>query len=234
VATDWDGYRDLVCDGETGFLVPTCMVDGATATATARLILGEINYDYYLAQCNQAAVVDVSAAAAAYARLLGDAALRQQLGAAARQRALRQFTWKQVVHAYEEIWLSQEQERRASQAVADGRGPSCYPPPEVAFAGYPTRWLTDADSVTATPDAAARLTTLLTLALSAYSADTRCTDPSLLTNVLRTATAGCTLSQLDEHLQRAGIAPPIGRATVAWLLKYDLLRAQPTAATEVR
>ena len=38
VASDWDGYRDLVVDGHTGFLVPTAMVAGATAAATARLL----------------------------------------------------------------------------------------------------------------------------------------------------------------------------------------------------
>ena len=31
VATDWDGYRDLVDDGRTGLLVPTTMVRGASA-----------------------------------------------------------------------------------------------------------------------------------------------------------------------------------------------------------
>ena len=31
VASDWDGYRDLVDHGRTGFLVPTAMVEGATA-----------------------------------------------------------------------------------------------------------------------------------------------------------------------------------------------------------
>ena len=39
VASDWDGYRDLVIDGVTGFLVPTYMVRGATEDATARLLL---------------------------------------------------------------------------------------------------------------------------------------------------------------------------------------------------
>ena len=54
VATDWNGYRDLVEHGRTGFLVPTAMVAGATATATARLLTGEINYDHFLAECSQA------------------------------------------------------------------------------------------------------------------------------------------------------------------------------------
>ena len=39
VASDWDGYRDMVVDGETGFLVPTSMVRDATADATSRLLV---------------------------------------------------------------------------------------------------------------------------------------------------------------------------------------------------
>src|SRR6516164_5936950 len=57
VASDWDGYRDLVADGETGFLVPTSMVRGGTADATARLLLGATDYDGFLAECNQAVAV---------------------------------------------------------------------------------------------------------------------------------------------------------------------------------
>src|SRR5262249_13379848 len=55
VASDWNGYRDLVVVGRTGLLVPTQMLPGATATATARLLLGEGNYDNFLAECSQAA-----------------------------------------------------------------------------------------------------------------------------------------------------------------------------------
>ena len=40
VGSDWDRYRDLVADGETGFLVPTRMVRGATAEATTRTSSG--------------------------------------------------------------------------------------------------------------------------------------------------------------------------------------------------
>src|SRR5262249_43937309 len=41
VASDWDGYRDLVVDGETGYLVPTYMVSDASSDSTARLLMGE-------------------------------------------------------------------------------------------------------------------------------------------------------------------------------------------------
>ena len=61
VASDWDGYRDLVVDGQTGFLVPTAMVAGATTGATTRLLTGELTYDHFLAEISQATVVDAPA-----------------------------------------------------------------------------------------------------------------------------------------------------------------------------
>src|SRR5262249_46483073 len=117
VASDWDGYRDLVVSGETGLLVPTTMVRDATAATTSRLLVGEIGYDHFLAECRQAAAVAPPAAAAAYARLLGDATLRKQLGDAGRRRVLEHFTWERVIAAYESLWQEQEAERQARAAV---------------------------------------------------------------------------------------------------------------------
>jgi len=37
IASDWNGYRDLVTDGETGFLVPTLMIRDATTDLISRL-----------------------------------------------------------------------------------------------------------------------------------------------------------------------------------------------------
>ena len=60
VASDWDGYRDLVDPGVTGLLVPTTMVAGASAGATARLLFGAIDYDHFLAETSQTISVDVA------------------------------------------------------------------------------------------------------------------------------------------------------------------------------
>ena len=76
VATDWNGYRDLVVDGETGFLVPTTMCAGASGSSTSRLMFGEVDYDHFLAEVSQTVAVDVSAAGEALARLISDEALR--------------------------------------------------------------------------------------------------------------------------------------------------------------
>jgi glycosyltransferase involved in cell wall biosynthesis len=180
VATDWDGYRDLVADDETGLLVPTVMVHGATLDVTLRLMLGAVDYDAFLAECNQAVAVDPAAAAAAYTRLIADAELRRRMGRAGRQRVLRHFTWERVIRAYEQLWREQDAERRAvTDAAQVAIGPPCYPAPEVSFTGYPTTWLQDNAEVTAAPGAGGDLLRLLAIPLCAYAGQ-RVTDVAVL------------------------------------------------------
>jgi glycosyltransferase involved in cell wall biosynthesis len=229
IASDWDGYRDLVVEGETGFLVPTSMIQGATADATFRLLLGAVDYDAFLAECNQAVTVDPAAAAEAYARLLRNPALRQQMGAAGRQRILERFTWAQVVRAYEDLWRSQDAERRAHVARYGGaspstKGPPCFPAPEASFAGYAAHVLDGRSSIQAVSGAEAELRRLLTLPLCSYSGERRVQDEGMLRALLTTAVSPRTVAELEEILGRSGIAPGRARATLAWLMKYGLLR----------
>ena len=120
-----------------------------------RLLLAAVDYDAFLAECNQAVTVDVEAAAERYSRLILDADLRRRLGAAGRQRILDHFTWKRVIQAYEKLWLEQDRERQAQvkvgKPVRRGLGPAYYPAPEVSFAGYPTFMLGDDARVVSTP-----------------------------------------------------------------------------------
>ncbi len=229
VASDWDGYRDLVAPGETGLLVPTAMVPGATLDATARLQFGAIDYNLFLAECSQAVVVDCTRAAEAFTRLIGDEALCRKMGAAGRQRALQRFDWSHIIRAYEELWSSQEQERQdrlrhASRDVSPSSGLARYPAPEYSFAGYPTSWLPDDQSVTAVPTAAGQLEQLLALPLVHHVATTRVSDVTLLRAVLAAAKR-CPLGELANVLTKAGVERGKARATLAWMLKYDLLRA---------
>jgi glycosyltransferase involved in cell wall biosynthesis len=229
VASDWDGYRDLVADGETGLLVPTAMVGGATADATARLLLGAVSYDGFLAECNQAVAVDPAAAAGAFGRLLADPALRRRLGAVGRQRVLERFTWAGVVRAYEDLWRRQEGERRAFVAAHPASGPRppglpVFPAPEVSFAGYPTLLLEDGARVEAVPRAEAGLGLVLALPLTNYAREQRVGEEAVLRALLDEARSPRTLAEMDAALHRLGVGHGAGRATLAWMLKYGLLR----------
>ena len=229
VATDWNGYRDLVLEGETGYLIPTMMVRDATRDATSRLLIGEMDYDHFLAECSQTVTVDCRAAAAAFTRLLGDAALRRSMGEAARQRALTQFGWQHIVKAYENLWQSQEEERLnwckgMRTAPEHENTPVCFPALEFSFAGYPTSWLGSEDWLAAAPGAERRLEQVLQLPLTNHVGYIRCSDRAVLAAVLALARTPCRMAQLESFLTQAGVGPAASRATLAWMLKYDLLQ----------
>lgn len=228
VASDWDGYRDLVDPGETGLLIPTLCVPGATSDATSRLIVGEIDYDHFLAECNQSVTVDPVATAAAFTRLLDDPSLRRNLGEQGRRKVLERFAWSRVVTAYQALWQSQEADRQARTrhlTRPSGSTPSAYPSPEHTFACYPTRWLRDDDTLTAPPGSSGLLEALLNHPLTHYAADRRLTDPAPLLALLAKANTPTTLKAMEDDLRAAGVGPARARATLAWLLKYGLLVA---------
>ncbi|HEY2785007.1 MAG TPA: glycosyltransferase family 4 protein [Fimbriiglobus sp.] len=222
VASDWDGYKDLVTNGETGWLVPTFMIRGATHDSTARLVLESHSYEHFLAETSQAVVVDSAAAARALTRLIADESERRRMGEASRRSALQRFSWNGVIRAYEKLWEEQELTRqeierhRHSKPALPRTG--LYPSPENAFAGYPSKWLNDDVLLTATPDAVARLDGLLGMPLINHAAWSRINNPAAL-GALLLAANGRTLAELESAL-----GGPLARATIAWMLKYDLLR----------
>jgi len=235
VASDWDGYRDLVVDGQTGYLIPTYMIPGATVDTTSRLVFGEIGHEEFVAQCNQAAAVDVEASAAAYARLIGDASLRQQMGEMGRRRAVEQFAWPRIIRNYERLWGEQERDRLARAPREDAarkghNGPALYPSPETSFVGHPSAWLREEDRIVTAEDAEGSMEMLLSMPLANYLGHRRCQDPRVLRSILATATHPCLLSELEGVLRRSSISHIAGRSTLAWMIKYGLLQVVPGPA----
>lgn len=101
VVSDYDGYRDIVVHGETGFTVPTLAPVATPGVDMLAPVFFDSQYHLLLAQQT---VVDVPALAEALARLGTDAALRARMGAAARARVLAEFTWDGVVARWLDLW----------------------------------------------------------------------------------------------------------------------------------
>ncbi|MBG3876079.1 glycosyltransferase family 4 protein [Desulfovibrio oxamicus] len=101
VVSDYDGYRDIVVHGETGFTVPTMAPVATPGVDMLAPVFFDSQYHLLLAQQT---VVDVPALAEAVARLATNADLRARMGAAARVRVLAEFTWDSVVARWLDLW----------------------------------------------------------------------------------------------------------------------------------
>ena len=79
------------------------------------------------------------------------------------------------------------------------------------------------DRLVADEDARERLQWLLNIPLTNYEAERRTEDPQVIRAVLAAAASPRPLGDLAGVLAGAGLDHTAARATVAWMLKYDLL-----------
>jgi D-inositol-3-phosphate glycosyltransferase len=106
LASDWNGYKDLVVDGETGYLVRTLMPQYPERFEDLRGSGGMRAWDILAATT----VIDLKQFCQMLDMLLTDSDQRLRLGRQSRERALRLFDWAVVIKKYEALWdqLSQE------------------------------------------------------------------------------------------------------------------------------
>jgi hypothetical protein len=139
IASDFDGYRELVAHGRTGFLVPTLGPSAAPDTDARSCFVPAGEYHLRLAQ---QCVVEQAPLADAMARLALDRELRLSMGALARRRVLGAYSWDGVVRQYVDLWdrlaalpVSREEETRLRGA----RHPAHPPYMEIFGAYYSSR-----------------------------------------------------------------------------------------------
>ena len=144
VVSDWNGYKDTVVDGETGFRIPTVTAPpGAGIDIADRYAARLDSYDRLIGITSLATAVDVGACAEAIAALANDRELRLRLGEAGRARARRLYDWRVVVGAYQELWkeLAEHRASGAGVALREHARQSAkvdYPDPFAIYRGYPT------------------------------------------------------------------------------------------------
>ncbi len=108
VASDYDGYRDLVAEGETGLLVPTigpaaAVADGWEDDAVDMLAPVLFDNQYHLLLAQRTAV-RTDALRRALARLLADADLRRRMGRAGYERVRGQYLWPDIIERHLSLW----------------------------------------------------------------------------------------------------------------------------------
>lgn len=101
VVSDWDGYRDSVRHGETGFLLPTTFTD---CLGDLERDAGHLGSEFTHLSLGQSATVDMGKCYEFLCYLIEQEPLRAQLAQASRQRAVQVYDWSRVIPRYEELW----------------------------------------------------------------------------------------------------------------------------------
>jgi glycosyltransferase involved in cell wall biosynthesis len=141
VVSDWNGYRETVVHGSTGFLIPTFWGDCDDEAIAAWQLWGDAPESERLLA--RTVAISVGDLCRFIETLLLEKDLRTEMGLASRARAESQFTWRRVIGLYEECWHELiETEAGDPTQLPSGGTPAFYS----TFGHYASRTL-DADSL---------------------------------------------------------------------------------------
>lgn len=211
IASDYDGYRDLIRDGRTGFLIPTVDSGADELASLMAPLLYDTAYHLWLAQD---VAVDVGVLARRIEDLLAPA-VRERMGAAAREHA-RGFDWAEIIGRYLTLWNTLW-EQDAPDAP-DWRHPLALDYPRL-FAGHPSARLDAGDGLRCSGLGQAVLRGLDFPVVHAGIADR--IDLDLMRAVLVWTRHGIAWGALLAKAEPASVDRM--RATVMWMLKGDML-----------
>ncbi|MEG2173068.1 MAG: glycosyltransferase family 4 protein [Desulfovibrionaceae bacterium] len=221
IASDWDGYRDIIIPQRTGLLVPTM----APADTPELDLLSPLLFDnqHHVLRSQQSAV-SVPELAAALCLLAADAPLRERMGQQAHAHVLEHFTWDAVVSRWLNLW----QELRdtplspaAHEQLRHTRHPT-HLPTGALFAPYASHSLC--------PDTRVRCTALGetlrrgSIPFQAFTTFDNMPSPEEIMPLLVWARAGTSLAQL--HSRSPNMPPEKLNYYILWALKHDLLEQE--------
>jgi D-inositol-3-phosphate glycosyltransferase len=190
VVADWDGYRDTVVDGETGFLVPTCWgrFDG-NMYGTCDML----GWFYDHAVQAQSIVLDISCMQNRLQQLIANRELRAAMSERSRARAVAEFSFANIARRYDELWVDLRAMASKSHPVA--KVTSFDQPAYFDFFGhFATKELSNEWRVQKAEESAFSFESVLRVA-QAELPGIPLLDGALVTEIARTLSAAQTASQ---------------------------------------
>lgn len=219
VASEYDGYRDIIAHGETGLLVPTL---GPETTPDADVLAPVVFDNQYHLLLSQRTVVEVPALAEALKTLIESPDLRRTMGAAARQRVLDNFSWQTVISQYVQLWDDLRGLPVDETGLSETAHPQAIPYGRI-FGHYTTRTLTPETMVRAgrTGEAYYRGKDFPTL----YSGMTLSIKPELTKKLVFLARKSVDTGTLIRKFMdvEPSLDENAAKNHVLWSLKHDIL-----------
>lgn len=102
VVADWDGYRETVSHGETGFLIPTSWGSSDHDVRGMDNLLGSLP-DHML--LTQSIVLDLAEMQDRLQQLMRQPELRATMAGRSRARAVAEFSYTAAARHYDELWV---------------------------------------------------------------------------------------------------------------------------------
>lgn len=176
IVSDWDGYKDTIVDGLTGFRIKTSMPDCDDGLElTSRHAFETDTYDRYSGYTSQTIAVDIPAFTSRLIELLTNDALRARMAKAGLERARTVYDWKVVIGQYEKLWRELAHLRQEAAKSKSVLMPSVWPArsdPYKMFANFPsitTQEVTPLVLNSTLNAASEQLSTYLNLSIISYS-----------------------------------------------------------------
>lgn len=227
IASDWDGYRSLIKDGENGFLIPTLMPDTCQhLDAIAPLQRDSFNQLAFA----QAVATDSEKFSEALTRLAHDKNLRDEMSRHARETGAN-HTWSNVIRQYLKLWggLAKASVNDAGPAVTSVPsnhqvpGTDCPSTPPLdyhdVFRHYATQTLKPEHRVQTSPRGHQSLNRQALL-YRLYDME-EILDLNLLSFILKTADQSVSVQMLCEKLPQAH--PDKLKYHILWAYKFGLV-----------
>lgn len=229
LASDYDGYKDLVRHGETGFLIPSI---GPEHSRGSDVLAGVLFDNQYHLRMAQQTALDVPSFADYLTRLVNNPELCGRMGQAGRKMVEDTYSWDKIIQRYlacwDELWNSpittMERERLRGLRhpfSPDFAGSFSNYPSRVLNPGLQVRWSKAGEALYRKQDFPV-----------IYAGIEHLVDHELLRRLLFQARKGCTAGDLmsfyEDAQKNAGVQMDIlskenASFIVLWALKQDLL-----------
>ncbi len=219
IASEYDGYRDIIEHGETGLLVPTIGPDTTEDIDQLAPVTFDNQYHLLLAQRT---AVEIPALALALKTLIDSPEMRHRMGEAARRRVLANYNWQTVIKQYISLWDDLWKQPVAPEPLRNLNHPQAIPYGEI-FGHYTSENLAPDTMVRAgrTGEAFYRNKDYPTL----YSGMTLSIDPELAKKLVFLARKPIDSDTLIRKIVE--VAPQVditsAKNHIMWSLKHDIL-----------
>jgi len=229
VVSDWDGYKDTIVHGETGFRVPTAAPgNGNGLDLAVKYQTRSEDYDRFVGRACMSTSCDLQATTDSLVQLAKDPGLRAKMGEAGRARARSHYDWSVVIRAYEDLWQELRELRLSAPEVAPRQAQESphphYPDPFDIFAKHPS-FVLAADTVVAldTGSGLGGVKDLSRHPFCTFSSDLMLPGQALSALLDRLATGGpLTVGELQGAIE-PGLHKRLHR-TLPWLAKFGLIK----------